>query len=411
MNYTTEALGQVIKELREGLPTKTSQEELGKKASYGQGAGVSISRIEAGLTSPTQSKLAGIAGGLGVTVHRLQELASERTQELADSASSTPSVPEKPQTVKERALTVEARTRHRLEKVDRLTAAYDAAHRKARDEFFLPFIKWAEAIQGVQVPSTQASFDPGKPLVGQDLYKTTAIADVSTRSQEIVKAITTGLTGIGAGAATGAAAAYATYSSVELLGKASTGVPISSLSGVARNNATLAVVGGGTLASGGGGMVAGTNVLSALVAFPLVIGGIAAGAFLINRRNKAEEAKLAAQLDAAEAKLEQMKPGFDLLSVQLPKATGTLEYIATHASHAFQRWVREFPEPPLQWELFTDNQKRRFKDFVAIAACETAIDGIETAQFMTSEGSDLIAFAETSAATLKYADTKVRTLV
>lgn len=411
MNYTAEALGQVIRELREQMPRRMSQEELGKEAKYGKGAGVSISRVEAGQTLPTKAKLAGIAGGLGITIERLEKLAIKRTQELAtDSESPATHTTPKPLTAKERAIAVEAHTRSRIGKVGELTSAYEAAHRRARDKFFLPFVEWAKRIDGATPPVVPSAEELTR-LGGGDHYTIGAVADVASRSVEIVKTIAAGLSGVAAGAASGAAAAYATYTSVELLSKASTGVPISSLTGVARNNATLAVVGGGTLASGGGGLAAGTTVLTALVAVPIVLGGIAAGAFLLHRRSKAEEAKLNSQLELAEAKLMQMKPGFDLLVAQLPRATGTLDYIATHAAHAFKRWAEDLGDLPRLWDSLTDDQKRRYNEFVEIAACEAAIDGVETAQFMTTEGDQLQEFAAASAAILKHADTRVRTLV
>ena len=47
------------------------------------------------------------------------------------------------------------------------------------------------------------------------------------------------------------------------------------MSGVAATNATLAWLGGGSIAAGGGGMAAGTMVLGGLVAIPaLVVGGL-----------------------------------------------------------------------------------------------------------------------------------------
>ncbi len=63
-----------------------------------------------------------------------------------------------------------------------------------------------------------------------------------------------GLGGAAVGTAGGIAAAGATSSAVMLLGTASTGTAISSLSGVAATNAALAAIGGGSLAAGGGGM-------------------------------------------------------------------------------------------------------------------------------------------------------------
>ena len=84
-----------------------------------------------------------------------------------------------------------------------------------------------------------------------------------------------GLGGAGLGAAGGFAASGAASAAVIAFGAASTGAAISSLSGVALTNATLAVLGGGTLAAGGGGIAAGTAVLgAATLGVGLLVGGV-----------------------------------------------------------------------------------------------------------------------------------------
>lgn len=83
------------------------------------------------------------------------------------------------------------------------------------------------------------------------------------------------LGGAGLGAAGGFAAAGATTAAVMALGTASTGTAIASLSGAAATNATLALLGGGTLAAGGGGMAAGAAALgAATLGVGLLVGGI-----------------------------------------------------------------------------------------------------------------------------------------
>ena len=74
MEYSPEALGQVIRELREARTPKLSQEELGRKAGYRTGAGVSMSRIENGVTRPGPTRLEGIANTLGLTLQELETL-------------------------------------------------------------------------------------------------------------------------------------------------------------------------------------------------------------------------------------------------------------------------------------------------------------------------------------------------
>ena len=76
--------------------------------------------------------------------------------------------------------------------------------------------------------------------------------------------------GIAQGAASGALTAVGAYGGVGMLATASTGTAISGLTGVAATNATLAWLGGGSLAAGGGGMALGTAVLGGMVAGPLI---------------------------------------------------------------------------------------------------------------------------------------------
>lgn len=72
----------------------------------------------------------------------------------------------------------------------------------------------------------------------------------------------------------GFAASTGTLGLVGLLGTASTGTSIATLSGAAAKSATLAWLGGGSLASGGAGIAGGTLVLGGLAVAPaLLIGG------------------------------------------------------------------------------------------------------------------------------------------
>lgn len=94
--------------------------------------------------------------------------------------------------------------------------------------------------------------------------------------------------GVGGGALSGALAAFGAYNGTMAFAAASTGTAISSLSGVAATNATLAWLGGGTLASGGMGIAGGTLALGALAAGPaLLIAGWYMGAKAETKVNNA----------------------------------------------------------------------------------------------------------------------------
>lgn len=94
------------------------------------------------------------------------------------------------------------------------------------------------------------------------------------------------------GAAGGAAAAYAVYGGVMALAAASTGTPIAALSGVAAYNATLAAIGGGSLAAGGLGMAGGAMILGGVVAAPVIaVAGWAYASHAADALEKAKEAR------------------------------------------------------------------------------------------------------------------------
>lgn len=105
-------------------------------------------------------------------------------------------------------------------------------------------------------------------------------------------ALQSGVSGVGAGVL----AAFGAYNGVMAFGTASTGAAIAGLHGVAATNATLAFLGGGSLATGGLGMAGGMAVL----------GGIVSGVFLAvmgySMSSKAE-----ANLDIAYSNLSEAK--------------------------------------------------------------------------------------------------------
>lgn len=110
-------------------------------------------------------------------------------------------------------------------------------------------------------------------------------------------------TGTAQGLAAGTAGAFGAYGTVGLIASASTGTAISSLSGAAATNATLAWLGGGSLASGGLGIAGGTWVLGGLVAGPaLAIAGYTLASKAEEALTKVEEYKAEVGIAIAELK-------------------------------------------------------------------------------------------------------------
>ncbi|WP_310410038.1 hypothetical protein [Chamaesiphon sp. OTE_8_metabat_110] len=132
-------------------------------------------------------------------------------------------------------------------------------------------------------------------------YKTSAL-----EAQNFVKG---GFKALGSAAA----ASQGTVALVGLFGTASTGTAIGGLSGAAAWNATLAWLGGGSLATGGGGMALGSIVLGGIAIAPaLMMGGFVLGgqgekALTKARLYKAEANTEIAKLDVFEDLLEQVQ--------------------------------------------------------------------------------------------------------
>src|SRR5690606_5325945 len=126
--------------------------------------------------------------------------------------------------------------------------------------------------------------------------------------------------GLGVGALGGGMAAFGAYSGTMMLASAGTGTAIGSLSGVAATNATLAWLGGGTLASGGLGVAGGTMVLGTLDAGPAhLFLGTVWGSEANNRLNAAKSnlelaKEFKAQADSTWTKLKGIEDMATLVS-------------------------------------------------------------------------------------------------
>lgn len=118
--------------------------------------------------------------------------------------------------------------------------------------------------------------------------------------QEMASSIVGGVAG---GAAIGAITAFGAYGGAMAFGAASTGTAIASLSGIAATNATLAFLGGGSLAIGGLGIAGGTAVLGGLVAGP----ALAVMGFIVGAKASANKDKAYSNLAQAKEFREEME--------------------------------------------------------------------------------------------------------
>lgn len=117
-----------------------------------------------------------------------------------------------------------------------------------------------------------------------------------------VETVSAGLSGIAGAVGAGASAQAGALWGVSAFASASTGTAISSLTGAAAESATLAWLGGGSLAAGGGGVAAGTAVLGLVTVVPaLLIGGCTLG--VAGARTKTKARGYAARVEVEIARM------------------------------------------------------------------------------------------------------------
>lgn len=147
-----------------------------------------------------------------------------------------------------------------------------------------------------------------KPIQSEDVHIETATPDLQCleiSSYQAADVLKDGITAVTSGVLTGIGASGLATS----IGVASTGTAISTLSGAAATNATLAWLGGGSLASGGLGVAGGTAVLGGAIAGPAIaVMGFAAAKKSERALTEAYEHEL--EIDVA---VEQMKNGISVL--------------------------------------------------------------------------------------------------
>jgi len=127
----------------------------------------------------------------------------------------------------------------------------------------------------------------------------------------------------------GGAAAYAVYGGVMAFAAASTGTSIAALSGAAAYNATMAAIGGGSIAAGGYGMLGGAYILGGVVAAPII--AIAGWAFASHAEEALSDAyKIKREVNGAVGKMDLSINQLDKINIYSSKITNKIETIYTN---------------------------------------------------------------------------------
>ena len=219
---------------------------------------------------------------------------------------------------------VKEEDKRRKEECNRVLKAYGESKLHALKTCVRPFLNYIEILGNNYKDKTY--FIQGK-------------VHIDNRSiQELKQLDMNASQALGAAAVSGVAASIAlagvptaTTAAVGAFAAASTGTAISSLSGAAATNATLAWLGGGSLAAGGGGMAAGAAVLSTITyattgVFALAAAGIIGSAYYSKKYTEATKYLEEAKKYRANAKLGwQVIEGINQRAMELESVTHKLE--------------------------------------------------------------------------------------
>ncbi len=153
---------------------------------------------------------------------------------------------------------------------------------------------------------------------------------VETRN--VIEQLSTLATGIAGGAAAGAAlggaAAAGTYAAVGVVGTASTGAAISGLTGIAARNATLAWLGGGTLATGGGGMGAGMVNLVGIALAPAAAVPVLVNFVQAMKQGKRVDSEIH-EMNASRAKMDKHAAELTVVLNRVHEVSKSIHEVAT----------------------------------------------------------------------------------
>ncbi|KPM50696.1 hypothetical protein ACG83_38570 [Frankia sp. R43] len=203
----------------------------------------------------------------------------------------------------------------------------------------------------------------------------TELAEISLRGGEELPAVELrrlrisavhSLAAVAGGAVAGAGIGSATFAAVGALATASTGTAISSLSGAAATSATLAWLGGGSLAAGGGGVAAGTTVLTGIIAAPVVIavGGVVEWQ---GRRARAGQRETATQISEAADDLGRAETDAALVrrrSRQVRDILNDLRVAMTSRLPVLDTLITANPD----YTTYSNEQRRQVAQLVGIAS-------------------------------------------
>lgn len=219
------------------------------------------------------------------------------------------------------------------------------SQRQINLQFLEPFLGYMSRIDGLEAGlHTLHTLELPQLSTGENLGEQRAIivSALGSMSEATAKAASLGIAGAAAGTAVGGTAAFALFAGVAAFATASTGTAIAGLSGAAATSATLAALGGGSLAAGGMGVAGGTAILASVVAAPALL-GIGVGAFFADRYAFKKISEKTDSLDVHQLQLDRAEKELRIRWGWARKQIQILEKIAISSSSGVAQIGRLLP--------------------------------------------------------------------
>lgn len=354
--YTPEALGKVIRDLRK--ERSFTQAQLGERAGYGRGAGVSVSRIENGLMEPSDERLKELARELDISQDELVARAIAR-----DSAARNASNGGVGRT-KDRIARIKEAIVTRQQLV-RDIEAFNSASRRGEEDFLLRFQEIAKHLEDAPQPDPK-NFTVDQPMPGSD-----ATSEASAQLRFTQFGVEQALSDVSGGAldtpSTGEVA------SEVFMRLAATGV-------FSLGSALPAITAASVLKplQRASGMRPGTGLAGEIIGIVLATAVAAWVQTTTARTRKQQQA-----ITEAEEAIDKTQPGVEALAELVPRATRILDYIAVYASHALERWAARISTEPHSWTSLTPREQDQYFEFAEIAAAQLAVATMKIDDLLT----------------------------
>lgn len=387
VNESDVVLGRVLQRLRK--EAKMTPREFAKAIGYsgGNGAAVTISRIEngGGITVEKFKAALKVLQVNEAEFRKLEDLEArsmrdEAMQRAAKAASaglrgvfaSTLSGPRGKSNLEREAALIEwhkraeQRTAERQNQLARSSQRFD---KKVGD----PFMRVAHRVDG-DVPGSRVL---EVPVSARESRAFTEFSD-NLRNAILLSARNTAI-GAAAGVGAGAASVSALTSFVVATATASTGTALSTLSGAALTSATYAYLGGGALAAGGSGVAAGTLVLTGVFAVPVVL--VTAVAVAMSRsKNQKRASQLAHQLTEAEYAILVLEPRLEASWQWAARSHTVLSRLATLAAPDAST-LRAAISGEVQWSDLSAATRRTFSEVSNVVVAAVSVQTLPVADY------------------------------